>query len=204
MVDEQLIPRGIHNQRVLGAFYKVERHKFISINPEKDAYGDFPVSIGEGQTISQPYIAALMTEYLDLNQNDSVLEIGTGSGYQTAILAELAKDVYSVERYKKLALAAEKTLNKSGYMNIHTKIGDGTLGWQEEAPFDKIIITAAAPYIPLPLIDQLKENGKIILPLGENSGQTLTLGWKINNNMEYKQICGCVFVPLIGKFAYPK
>lgn len=130
MVDEQLIPRGIHNQRVLGAFYKVERHKFISINPEKDAYGDFPVSIGEGQTISQPYIAALMTEYLDLNQNDSVLEIGTGSGYQTAILAELAKDVYSVERYKKLALAAEKTLNKSGYMNIHTKIGDGTLGWQ--------------------------------------------------------------------------
>jgi protein-L-isoaspartate(D-aspartate) O-methyltransferase len=202
MVEEQLIPRSIHNQWVLGAFYKVERHRFVPKDSENNAYGDFPVSIGEGQTISQPYIVALMTENLDLSANDKVLEIGTGSGYQTAILAELAKEVYSIERFNKLAISAKTKLDILGYKNVHTKIGDGTLGWQEEAPFDKIIITAAAPYTPLPLIEQLKENGRIILPLGESFGQTLTLGQKINNNMEYKQICGCVFVPLIGKFAY--
>ncbi len=204
MVEEQLISRDIHNQDVLNAFYKVERHKFVPKDLEKNAYNDFPVSIGEGQTISQPYIAALMTESLDLTQDDLVLEIGTGSGYQTAILAELVKEVYSIERFKNLAIAAKIILDSLGYKNIHTRIGDGTLGWQEEAPFDKIIITAAAPYIPLPIIEQLKENGKIILPLGENLGQVLTLGEKKNNTVEYRQICNCVFVPLIGKFAYPK
>lgn len=204
MVEEQLIPRGIHSQDILNALYKVERHKFVPKDSQNNAYGDFPVAIGEGQTISQPYIVALMTESLDLNQNDLILEIGTGSGYQTAILAELVKEVYSIERFKKLAIAAKTTLDDLGYKNVYTKTGDGTLGWPEKAPFDKIIITAAAPYTPLPLIDQLKENGLIILPLGESFGQTLTLGEKKNNSVEYRQICGCVFVPLIGKFAYPK
>ncbi|MCM8795633.1 MAG: protein-L-isoaspartate O-methyltransferase, partial [Candidatus Omnitrophica bacterium] len=145
MVEEQLISRGIQNKRVLGAFYKVERHKFIPQDLKSIAYADFPVSIGEGQTISQPYIVALMTELLDLASDDKVLEIGTGSGYQTAILAELAKEVYSIERIAALSQRAEGVLLDLGYTNIKLKVDDGTLGWEEYAPFDKIMITAASP-----------------------------------------------------------
>jgi len=202
MVDEQLIPRGIKNKRVLGAFYKVQRHKFIPEDVLMSAYADFPLPIGEGQTISQPYIVALMTECLDLRGEEKVLEIGTGSGYQTAILAELTKEIYSVERFKNLAESAEAMLNELGYKNIGIKVGDGTLGWPEMGPFDRIIITAASPRIPLPLTEQLNESGKLILPLGESFSQVLTAVEKKNGKLESIEICGCIFVPLVGKYGW--
>jgi len=203
MVEEQLIPRGIKNERVLEAFLKVERHKFVPAELWESAYADYPLPIGEGQTISQPYIVALMTEELDLSGSEKVLEIGTGSGYQAAILAELAGEVYSIERFAGLARRAEDALVSLGYANVKIKVGDGTLGWEEFAPFDRIIITAASPRVPLPLAEQLKEGGKLILPLGEGFGQVLTLVEKKRDKLESTQICGCVFVPLVGKFAYP-
>ncbi len=202
MVEEQLIMRGIKNQKVLNAFYKVERHKFIPQDIRAGAYGDFPLPIGEGQTISQPYIVALMTECLGLTGNEKVLEIGTGSGYQAAILAELAKEVYTIERFAALAKRAESLFNELGYNNIKVKVDDGTLGWQEEAPFDCVIITAASPQIPLPLTRQLKEGGKIILPLGGDFGQVLTVVEKKGSKLESSGICGCVFVPLVGRYGY--
>jgi len=196
------MPRGIKDKRVIAAFEKIERHKFVPENLLSEAYADFPVPIGKNQTISQPYIVALMTENLCLSGEEKILEIGTGSGYQTAILAELAKEVYSIERLDYLSNKAEATLKGMGYNNISLKVGDGTLGWPEEAPFDRIIITAASPQIPLPLTEQLKENGKLILPLGENLGQVLTLVEKRKGKLESIRICGCVFVPLIGKHGY--
>ncbi len=202
MVEEQLISRGIKDKRVLDAFRKVERHKFILEDLRPSAYSDFPVPIGEGQTISQPYIVALMTEILDLSGKEKVLEIGTGSGYQTAILAELAKEVFSIERSDNLSKGAQNIFNNLGYLNIKIKVGDGSLGWPEEAPFDRIIITAASPRIPLPLSDQLKENGKLVLPLGESFSQVLTLFEKKKDKLESTEICGCVFVPLVGKYAF--
>jgi protein-L-isoaspartate(D-aspartate) O-methyltransferase len=202
MVQEQLIPRGIKDSRVLDAFYKIERHKFIPEALRTSAYADFPVPIGEGQTISQPYIVALMTECLDLKGEEKVLEIGTGSGYQAAILGELAKEVYSIERFEVLAKRAETVLNELGYKNIKVKVDDGTLGWPEEAPFDRIIITAAGSRIPLPLTEQLKESGKLILPLGESFSQVLTVVEKNKGKLESIEVCGCIFVPLVGKYAH--
>lgn len=202
MVDEQLIPRNIKDQRVLEAFRKIERHKFIPEDLRTSAYADYPVPIGESQTISQPYIVALMTECLSLSGEEKVLEIGTGSGYQTAILAELAKEVYSIERFESLAKKAQNLLVELGYTNIKIKVGDGTLGWQEQAPFDRIIISAASPTIPFPLTEQLKENGKLILPLGESFSQMLTLVEKKMGKIESIAVCGCVFVPLVGKYGW--
>jgi protein-L-isoaspartate(D-aspartate) O-methyltransferase len=202
MVEEQLIPRGIKDQKVLNAFYRIERHKFIPEDLRNSAYADFPVPIGEGQTISQPYIVALMTEYLGLTGKEKVLEIGTGSGYQTAILAELAREVYSIERFEVLAGRGQAILNELGYKNIKVKAGDGTLGWEEAAPFDRIIITAASPKIPLPLIEQLADNGKLILPLGESFSQVLTLLEKKEGKLKSVDVCGCVFVPLVGKYGW--
>lgn len=204
MIEEQLIPRGIKNQKVLEAFYKIERHKFVPEELRNNAYADFPVPIGEGQTISQPYIVALMTQCLELTGEEKVLEIGTGSGYQTALLAELAKEVYSVERFENLAKKAQAIFTELGYANIKIKTGDGSLGWREESPFDRIIITAASPRIPLPLTEQLKENGKLILPLGESFSQVLTLVEKKQGKIESTPVCGCVFVPLVGKYGYPQ
>lgn len=204
MVEEQLMLRGIKDKRVLDAFYKIDRHKFIPEELRSSAYADFPVPIGEGQTISQPYIVALMTECLGLSGQEKILEIGTGSGYQAAILAELVKEVYSIERFANLAERAKAVFKELGYVNIKVKVEDGTLGWQEEAPFDRILITAASPRIPLPLSEQLKENGKLILPLGEGFSQVLTLVEKKKDKLEFSQICGCVFVPLVGKYGYPK
>ena len=204
MVEEQLIPRGIKEQRVLDAFYKVERHKFIPEEQEEFAYADHPLPIGQGQTISQPYIVALMSECLQLTSESKVLEIGTGSGYQAAILAELAKEVYSMERFPALAKNAASKLAEQGYNNVKIKVGDGTLGWPEEAPFERIIITAACPEIPPPLIEQLKEGGRLILPMGENFGQVLTLFEKKKTGLFTQEICGCVFVPLVGKFGLLK
>ncbi|MEW6101834.1 MAG: protein-L-isoaspartate(D-aspartate) O-methyltransferase [Candidatus Omnitrophota bacterium] len=202
MVEEQLIRREIKGERVLQAFRRVERHKFVPEEFRPSSYADFPIPIGEGQTISQPYIVALMTECLALKGDEKVLEIGTGSGYQTAILAELAKEVYSIERFESLAKKAESTLNGLGYKNIKIKVGDGSLGWQEETPFDRIIITAASPRIPLPLSEQLKENGKIVVPLGETFSQVLTVAEKKESKLESIQVCGCVFVPLVGKYGW--
>jgi protein-L-isoaspartate(D-aspartate) O-methyltransferase len=204
MVEEQLIPRGINNPKILRAFYKVERHKFVPEEIRETSYADYPVPIGEGQTISQPFIVALMTECLGLLGDEKVLEIGTGSGYQTAILAELAKEVYTIERFEKLTRSAEETLQDSGYKNVKFKIGDGTLGWEELASFDRIIITAASPRIPLPLGAQLKEGGKLVLPLGETLSQVLTVVEKKKGKLESTQVCGCVFVPLVGKYGWQK
>ncbi len=204
MVQEQLIPRGIKNPTVLNVFSKIERHKFIPESLRSSAYADFPLSIGEGQTISQPYIVALMTECLDLTGKEKVLEIGTGSGYQTAILAELAGEVYSIERFEVLTERAQTLLSELGYKNIKIKVGDGTLGWEEAAPFDRIIITAASPKIPLPLIEQLADSGKLILPLGESLAQVLTLVEKKEGKLKSMDICGCVFVPLVGKHGWSK
>lgn len=200
MVEEQLKPRDIKDTEVLDAFQKVERHKFIPKDLASNAYADFPIAIGSGQTISQPYIVALMTECLRLTGQEKVLEIGTGSGYQTAILAELSQEVYSIERFENLAKRAQGLLNELGYTNIKIKVGDGTLGCPEEAPFDRIIITAASPRIPLPLTEQLKDGGKLIIPLGESFSQMLTLFEKKKDKLESTQICSCVFVPLVGKY----
>lgn len=202
MVEQQLISRGIRSPLVLDTFFKVERHKFLPKESLNSAYGDFPLPIGEGQTISQPYIVALMTELLSLDKGAKVLEIGTGSGYQTAILCELAKEVYSIERLEDLAKTAEKILTELGYHNFIIKTADGTLGLPEYAPFDRILITASAPQIPSPLIEQLKEGGILVLPLGENAFQTLTVVRKIKKTFVTQDICGCIFVPLIGKYAW--
>ena len=200
MVQEQLAARGISSSRVLEAFSKVPRHRFVSEEEQENSYSDFPLQIGQNQTISQPYIVALMTEQLDLTGKEGVLEIGTGSGYQTAILAELAKEVFTIERFPALAENAKKLFEEIGYTNIRAKIGDGTLGWKEESPFERIIVTAYCPEIPAPLIEQLAESGKIILPLGGSFSQMLTLARKTNNNLYYQDICPCVFVPLVGEY----
>lgn len=200
MVEEQLARRGIADTRVLDAFARVERHRFVPQVLRASSYADYPVPIGEGQTISQPYIVALMTECLRLAGKEKVLEIGTGSGYQTAILAELAKEVLSMERLEAIAQRASQLIAALGYANVRIKIGDGTFGWPEEAPFDRIVITAASPKFPPPLVGQLKEGGRIIAPLGEGPSQVLTLGIKGKEGLETEQVCGCVFVPLIGKF----
>jgi protein-L-isoaspartate(D-aspartate) O-methyltransferase len=200
MIEEQLIRRGIKDPRVLDAFSKVPRDRFVLPGQRKNAYSDHPLPIGEDQTISQPYIAALMTECLELTGRERVLEIGTGSGYQTAILAELAKEVYTIERFEKLFNKSNALFSAIGYNNIKTRLGDGSLGWPEEAPFDRIIITAFAESIPQPLVEQLREKGKLVLPLGDHGNQVLTTAEKIDNKIITKQICGCVFVPLVGKY----
>src|SRR4030043_1897036 len=166
MVETQIKARGVKDPRVISALLKVERHRFVLEEYLNSAYADQPLPIGEGQTISQPYIVALMTELLELKENEKVLEIGTGSGYQAAILAELAKEVYTIEIIESLALIAKNRLLELGYQNIRVKAGDGYLGWPEAAPFDAITITCAPDHIPTPLLDQLKEGGRMVVPVG--------------------------------------
>jgi len=176
MVQEQIVSRGITDKIVLDAMSKIPRHRFVEESLRSRAYNDHPLPIGEGQTISQPYIVALMTEALKLKSTDRVLEIGTGSGYQAAVLAEIVKEVYTIEIRERLKTQASKLLNELGYMNVKTKYADGYFGWEEYAPFDAIIITASANHIPPPLIKQLKEGGRLIIPLGSTLYyQTLTL-----------------------------
>ncbi|MCM8771321.1 MAG: protein-L-isoaspartate(D-aspartate) O-methyltransferase [Candidatus Omnitrophica bacterium] len=201
MVKEQLLGRDINDERVLAAFQKVPRHLFVPEDFQKNAYEDYPLPIGEGQTISQPYMVALMTQLLCLSGEEKVLEIGTGSGYQAAILAELSKEVYTIERFETLANNAKKVLLKLGYANVNVRVGDGTQGWPEEAPFDRIIVTAASPHIPHPLIEQLKDPGLLVIPLGEAFSQILTVVYKDKAKIRQEEICGCVFVPLVGKYA---
>lgn len=202
MVEEQLISRGITDSRVLEAFRCVPRDQFVPLKYLNEAYSDSPLPIGEGQTISQPYMVALMTQHLKLSGDESVLEIGTGSGYQTAILAELAKEVYGVERITSLADKAKSTLKQLSYDNIQITITDGTVGWKEFAPYDAIIVTAAAPAIIQPLVEQLKDKGRLVMPIGEKITQALTVTIKSKEKIETSEICGCVFVPLLGKYGW--
>jgi protein-L-isoaspartate(D-aspartate) O-methyltransferase len=199
MVEEQIIRRGVKNERVLYAFRSVPRHLFVDSALHHQAYNDHPLPIGLDQTISQPYIVAAMTEYLDIRENGRVLEIGTGSGYQTAVLAKLAKMVYTVERIKELSLRARKILHRLGFINIRYKIDDGAWGWKEFAPFDRIIVTAASEFMPVALIGQLVENGRVVIPLGKDNSQALTLGVKRGNRLIQRKIFDCMFVPLVSE-----
>lgn len=199
MVYTQLMSRDITDKRTINAFLKVPRHKFIDESLSYAAYDDHPLQIGEGQTISQPYIVALMTQELDVKSDSKTLEIGTGSGYQTAILAELTNHVYTVERIPSLSEKSKKLLGDMGYENIHFKVGDGTLGWREEGPFDRIIVTAAAPKVPRSLADQLVQKGIMVIPIGSRFSQYLTRLKKKGKKLVEKPICGCIFVRLIGK-----
>ena len=204
MVRNQLIPGGIKDKRVLTAMEKVRREMFVPENLRANAYEDAPLPIGNGQTISQPFMVAWMSELLQLEGNEKVLEIGTGSGYQTAVLAELAGEVYSIETIQDLSEKSQRLLNDLGYKNILFKTGDGTIGWPEEAPFDRIIVTAAADQVPPALFEQLVETGKMIIPLGERFFQVCSIVEKIKKKMKITQLGGCTFVPLVGKFGMEK
>ncbi len=202
MVEEQLKRRGIRDGRVLEAMSKVPRHTFVPEAHRGAAYEDRPLPIGEGQTISQPYMVAVMTQSLELKGEERVLEIGTGSGYQTAILAELAKEVCTIERIPALLERAQSTLQSLGYENIFFKIGDGTKGWPEKAPFDGIIVTAGAPEIPQTLLAQLADGGRLVIPVGPRYTQTLYKVMRRGKNYQEEDITGCVFVPLLGEYGW--
>lgn len=205
MVKEDIQGRGIDDQRVLQAMLKVERHLFVPESYRPMAYADRPLPIGEGQTISQPYVVALMTSHLHLMPTDTVLEIGTGSGYQTAVLAELSKEVYSIEIIEQLARTAQERLQALGYKNAWVKCGDGFYGWPEHAPYDAIMITCATATIPERLVEQLGEGGRMILPLGaEPFSQSLTLVTKQAGKLEKKPITDVVFVPMTGEMGKGK
>jgi protein-L-isoaspartate(D-aspartate) O-methyltransferase len=198
MVDRQIRARGVKDPRVLGAVEKVPRHLFVPAPLKHAAYGDHPLPIGEGQTISQPYIVAFMTEALDLKPDDKVLEIGTGSGYQAAVLAELVQEVYTIEIVEELGRRAQGLLEQMGYRNVHVRIGDGYRGWPEEAPFDAIMVTAAPDEIPERLVSQLKEGGRLVLPVGKSGGvQELILGRKVGGRLKTETLMAVRFVPMV-------
>jgi protein-L-isoaspartate(D-aspartate) O-methyltransferase len=202
MVDEQIAARGVKDQRVLAAMRKVPRHEFLPEVIRGMAYGDHALPLGEGQTMSQPYMVALMTELLGLQGTERVLEIGTGSGYQAAVLAELCEKVYTVERVKTLAEKARATLDRLGYKSVAIKVYDGTYGWKDMAPFDAIMVTAGAPDIPAPLVEQLKEGGRMVIPVGERYGQLLVKVVKTAEAIITEKSIPCVFVPLIGNHGW--
>ena len=199
MVKEQIVMRGVVEERVLGAMRKVPREEFVPAEFRAESYTDRPLPIGYDQTISQPFIVAFMTEELRPRPTDRVLEIGTGSGYQAAILAELVADVYSIEIIEPLAKNAEATLQRLGYKNVHVKAGDGYKGWPEHAPFDSIIVTCAPERVPQPLIDQLKEGGCMIIPVGAKFAQELYLLEKKNGRLEQSAVLPVRFVPMAGE-----
>jgi len=202
MVELQIKRRGINNDRVLQAFRSVPRHLFVPEEYQTNAYADHPLPIGNGQTISQPYIVALMTSNLKLTGNEKVLEIGTGSGYQTAILANLAKEVHSVERISQLSDLAKENLRVLEMDNIYLHVGDGSLGWPDVAPYDRILITAAAPEIPEIVLEQLKVNGRIVCPVGGRWRQMLEVWVKEKKQVKKEQILPVVFVPLRGAYGW--
>ena len=199
MVRDQLVARGIRDERVLAAFRRVRRERFVPDVAPDMAHEDHPIPIGFSQTISQPYIVAMMLECLALKPQDRVLEIGTGSGYQTALLAELCREVDSIERIPELAEAARARLLELGYANVQVLVADGTLGQPEQAPYDAIVVSAAAPHIPQPLADQLAQGGRMVIPVGDLRGQKLMLVERKGRAFRTRSICGCVFVRLIGK-----
>jgi len=198
MVEEQLIPRSIHDQKTLEAMGKVPRHLFVEDALKNQAYGDFPLPIGRGQTISQPYIVALMTQALGLQGHEHVLEIGTGSGYQAAILSHVCEKVYTVERIDTLLVQARKVFDSQHYLNILTKLDDGTNGWPEYGPYDAIIVTAGGPKVPLPLLEQLADPGTLIIPVGDRGVQDLRIVTKKDGEITEKTIELVRFVNLIG------
>lgn len=200
MVESQLIARGIRDRRVIEAMQKLPRHLFVEEAMAAQAYNDNPLPIGERQTISQPYMVALMTELLELKGKEKVLEIGTGSGYQAAVLAMLADRVCTIERIRPLALRARKVLDSLGLLNVNIKIDDGTCGWEEEAPFDAIVVTAGAPEIPPKLVAQLAPGGRLVVPVGDQFSQTLVrVLKKEDGSYAVEQSIGCRFVKLIGR-----
>lgn len=205
MVETQIRARGVKDERVLAAMEKIPRHLFVDEGLIDQAYSDSPLPIGEMQTISQPYIVALMTEALMLKGGEKVLEIGTGSGYQTAILAELGASVFSVERIASLAARARKILDSLNYFNVAIRVGDGTFGWREESPFAAIIVTAGAPKIPRILVEQLIGGGRLVIPVGSRFSQDLLRVTKLSNDpddVKKESLCGCRFVNLIGEHGW--
>ncbi len=202
MVREQIERRGLRNARLLDALRKVPRHRFVPESLHSRAYDDGPLPIGKGQTISQPYIVALMTSLLALQGHERVLEVGTGSGYQAAILAELAAQVHSVERHAGLLQRAAQTLAELGCHNVHLHIGDGSLGWQAAAPYDGILVTAAAAAPPPPLLEQLAEGGRLVIPIGSRMDQVLQVWSKEGGKLDFESIIPVSFVPLRGKYGW--
>ncbi|GAB4543200.1 MAG: protein-L-isoaspartate(D-aspartate) O-methyltransferase [Thermodesulfovibrionia bacterium] len=202
MVEEQLRARGIRDERVLKAMESVPRHLFVSEDIRDKAYDDCALPIGEGQTISQPYMVAIMTELLELKGKESVLEIGTGSGYQSAVLSLLCSEVYTVERIESLAIKARELLKRLGYKNVNVFISDGTQGLPEYAPFDAIIVTAGAPEIPAVYIEQLKINGRLVIPVGSRFSQTLYQIKKTPSGIVTRSSTPCIFVPLVGRYGW--
>jgi protein-L-isoaspartate(D-aspartate) O-methyltransferase len=199
MVAEQLIPGGIRDPRVLDVMGRIPRHAFVSPGMEDQAYLDRPLPIGLGQTISQPLMVAIMTEAMALTGCERVLEIGTGSGYQAAILAELAKEVFTIERMRDLSIRARKVLYRQGYRNIMLRIGDGTLGWPEEAPYDGIMVTAGAPVVPAELKGQLADGGRLVIPVGGEEVQRLDVITRLGDEYAVRSVTACRFVKLIGR-----
>jgi protein-L-isoaspartate(D-aspartate) O-methyltransferase len=204
MVEKQLVARGITDPRVLAIMEEVPRHFFISESLLPEAYDDNPLPIGHGQTISQPYMVAIMTELLELQGHERVLEIGTGSGYQAAILSRLCGWVYTIEVIEALSQKAQKALARCGYENITFRVGDGSVGWPEEAPFDGIVVTAGAPEVPQTLVDQLVLGGKLIIPVGDRFSQTLKRVIKRRVGIQIEHHTGCRFVDLVGKYGWQK
>jgi protein-L-isoaspartate(D-aspartate) O-methyltransferase len=202
MVEEQLVRRGITDERVLEAMRRVPRHRFVEEGLQHRAYGDHPLPIGEEQTISQPYIVGLMTSLLGLTGGEKVLDVGTGSGYQTAVLAELSRRVCSIERLPRLAERARKLLESLGYANVWIRVGNGALGWPDEAPFDRILVAAAGPSVPPPLVEQLGEGGRLVAPVGDEERQTLTLVERRGGEVRTRAMGECRFVKLVGKYAW--
>jgi len=201
MVDE-VAGRGVTDARVLAAMRKVPRHRFVDEALRDRAYGDYPLPIGEGQTISQPFIVGRMTELLRLSGREKVLEVGTGSGYQAAVLGQCAARVCTVERLPRLAARARQTLEELGYSNVWGRTANGTFGWPDEAPFDRILVAAGGPAVPPPLFAQLAEGGLMVMPVGGPDTQRLQLIEKVRGEMRVTDDSGCVFVPLIGKYAW--
>jgi len=205
MVRLQIESRQVRDRRVLDAMRRVPRHLFVPSGGRASAYEDRPVAIGHGQTISQPYIVAFMTELLELRGGEKILEVGTGSGYQTAVLCELCAAVYSIERILPLAERARVTLDELGYRNIWIRLGDGSEGWPEEAPFDRILVTAAAPSMPPALREQIADNGLIVVPVGDLKGaQELIVARKVGSTISVRESIGCRFVPLLGRGGFPE
>jgi protein-L-isoaspartate(D-aspartate) O-methyltransferase len=203
MIEKDISPRGVKDKRVLDAMLKVPRHLFVGEDQRMSAYEDHPLPIGDGQTISQPYIVALMTDALKLTGSETVLEIGTGSGYQTAILAELSGRVYSIERIPSLTGRARRVLDSLGYNTVLVKLSDGTMGWEEYAPYDRILVTAGAPSVPQPLVDQLAPGGIMVIPVGSNSLQELVRVTKMEDgSVKEDRMGSCVFVRLVGKHGW--
>jgi protein-L-isoaspartate(D-aspartate) O-methyltransferase len=199
MVEEQLRPRGIRDQRVLAAMAKVPREEFVGMNDRRDAYSDFPLPIGAGQTVSQPYMVAAMAEALQVRPTDRVLEVGTGTGYEAAVLGELAAEVWTIERHHELVAGAQEILERLGYSNIHVVCGDGSLGLPSQAPFDKILVAAAAPQVPQSLVDQLAAGGTLVLPVGTRAEQQVQVIRKTDHDTLTSKHELCRFVPLIGE-----